>query len=65
VMTLIRKLQRELGVTSILVTHDLRAGFKVASRVNLLREGRVAFDGTPEELVASGDPYIRAFINAS
>ncbi len=65
VMALIRKLQRELGVTSILVTHDLRAGFKVASRVNLLREGRVAFVGTPEELVASEDPYIRAFINAS
>ncbi len=65
VTALIRKLQRELGVTSILVTHDLRAGFKVASRVNLLREGRVAFVGTPEELVASEDPYIRAFINAS
>ncbi len=65
VTALIRKLQRELGVTSILVTHDLRAGFKVASRVNLLREGRVSFRGTPEEFVASEDPYIRAFINAS
>ncbi len=65
VMELIKKLQRELGVTSILVTHDLRAGFKVASRVNLLREGRIAFRGTPEEFVASEDPYIRAFLNAS
>ena len=62
---LIKKLQRELGVTSILVTHDLRAGFKVASRVNLLREGGIAFRGTPEEFVASEDPYIRAFLNAS
>lgn len=65
VTDLIKKLQREMGVTSILVTHDLRAGFKVASRVNMLREGRVLFSGSPEELVASDDPYIRAFINAS
>ncbi len=65
VIDLIKKLQRELGVTSVLVTHDLRAGFKVASRVNLLREGRVTFVGTPEEFVAARDPYIRAFINAS
>ena len=65
VTDLIKKLQREMGVTSVLVTHDLRAGFKVASRVNMLREGRVLFSGTPEELVASADPYIRAFINAS
>ncbi len=62
---LIKKLQREMGVTSVLVTHDLRAGFKVASRVNLLRDGRVTFEGTPEEFVAAKDPYIRAFINAS
>jgi len=62
---LIKKLQRELGVTSILVTHDLRAGFKVATRVNLLQAGRVGFSGTPEDVVASTDPYIRAFINAS
>ncbi len=62
---LIKKLQRELGVTSILVTHDLRAGFKVASRVNLLRDGEIIFRGTPEEMVATEDPYIRTFINAS
>ncbi len=65
VMELIKKLQRELGVTSILVTHDLRAGFKVASRVNLLREGRIAFAGTPEEFIAAEDAYIRAFLNAA
>ncbi len=65
VTDLIKKLQREMGVTSILVTHDLRAGLKVATRVNMLREGRVMFSGTPEELVASEDRYIRAFINAS
>ena len=60
---LIRKLQRELGVTSLLVTHDIRAGFRVASRVNLLRDGRIVFDGSPEEMVASGDKYITAFLS--
>lgn len=60
---LIRKLQTELGITSIVVTHDLRAGFRVASRVNLLREGRMIFDGAPEEMVASTDAYLRAFLS--
>jgi phospholipid/cholesterol/gamma-HCH transport system ATP-binding protein len=62
---LIKKLQQDKGVTSILVTHDLRAGFKVASRVNLLKEGEIHFDGSPEEMIASRDRYIRSFINAS
>jgi phospholipid/cholesterol/gamma-HCH transport system ATP-binding protein len=60
---LIRKLQRELNVTSILVTHDIRAGFRVANRVNLLREGEIVFDGSPEEMVAAGDPYIKSFLS--
>jgi phospholipid/cholesterol/gamma-HCH transport system ATP-binding protein len=62
---LIRKLQRELGVTSIVVTHDIRAGFRVASRVNLIREGRLAFDGTPEDMIAEDDAYIQRFLALS
>ena len=60
---LIRKLQRELHVTSIIVTHDIRAGFRVAQRVDLLREGEIVFDGTPEEMVAANDRYIQAFLS--
>ncbi len=62
---LTRKLQRERGVTSIVVTHDLRAGFRVASRVNLLRNGEIAFDGTPEEMIAQDDDYIQRFLALS
>jgi phospholipid/cholesterol/gamma-HCH transport system ATP-binding protein len=62
---LIRKLQRELGVTSIVVTHDIRAGFRVASRVNLIREGRITFDGLPEDMIAEDDPYIQRFLALS
>ncbi|MFW6331100.1 MAG: ABC transporter ATP-binding protein [Gemmatimonadota bacterium] len=60
-----RKLQKERGVTSIVVTHDLRAGFRVASRVNLLRGGRIVFDGVPEEMIAEDDEYIQRFLALS
>jgi phospholipid/cholesterol/gamma-HCH transport system ATP-binding protein len=60
---LMRKLQRELNVTSILVTHDIRAGFRVADRVNLLRRGEIVFDGSPEEMVAANDTYIKSFLS--
>ncbi|HWV58552.1 MAG TPA: ATP-binding cassette domain-containing protein [Longimicrobiales bacterium] len=62
ILRLIRKLQRELSVSSIVVTHDIRAGFRVASRVNVLRDGRIVFDGTPEEMAVTDDPYLRAFL---
>ena len=62
---LIRKLQRERGVTSIVVTHDIRAGFRVASRVNLIRGGTIVFDGTPEEMIAQDDEYIQRFLSLS
>jgi len=60
---LIRKLQRELKVTSIIVTHDIRAGFRVAQRVNLLRGGKIVFEGSPEEMVVANDPYIQEFLS--
>ena len=62
IIALIRKLQHELGVTSIVVTHDIRQGFRVANRVDLLRDGEIAFRGAPEEMLASQDPYIQAFL---
>jgi phospholipid/cholesterol/gamma-HCH transport system ATP-binding protein len=59
---LIRRLQRRLGVTSIVVTHDMKTAFHCADRVALLHEGRVHFDGSVEELKASSDPVITDFI---
>lgn len=63
IVRLIKKLQAELGVTSIVVTHDIRAGFQVASRINMIRDGRIVFHGTPEEMLASRDPYLHAFLS--
>ena len=62
---LIMKLQRELGVTSIVVSHDIRSVFHMASQVALLNDHRVTFFGTPEEMTGSDDRYIKAFLGGA
>src|SRR4051812_14701939 len=59
---LILKLQRELGVTSIVVSHDIRSVFRMATKVALLHDHRIVFLGTPEEMAAAEDSYIRDFL---
>lgn len=59
---LIIKLQRELGVTSVVVSHDIRSAFRMASKIALLSDKHVGFFGTPEEMTGSDDPYIREFL---
>lgn len=59
---LILKLRRELSVSSIVVTHDIRSAFRVSNRVALLHEGRIVFMGTPEEMMACDDEYVRDFL---
>jgi phospholipid/cholesterol/gamma-HCH transport system ATP-binding protein len=62
---LIMKLQRELGVTSVVVSHDIRSVFRMASRVALLHDRRITFLGTPEEMTASEDRYIQDFLGGA
>jgi phospholipid/cholesterol/gamma-HCH transport system ATP-binding protein len=59
---LIRKLQKELNVTSILVSHDMRSVSRVATRIALLHDHHIVFFGSPEEMSGSEDPYIREFL---
>ena len=59
---LIRRLQKRLGVTSIVVTHDMKTAFHCANRVAFLHEGRLHFLGTVAELRANLDPVIQDFI---
>ena len=59
---LIMKLQRELGATSIVVSHDIRSALRMATKIALLADCRIRFFGTPEELSASDDRYIRDFL---
>lgn len=59
---LIRSMQQRLGVTSIVVTHDIGSAFRVADRVAFLHEGRIRFLGTVDQARSSGDPKLAAFI---
>lgn len=59
---LVLKLQEELQVTSIVVTHDIRSAFRISNRVALLSRGHLVFVGTPEDMVGSEDGYVREFL---
>jgi phospholipid/cholesterol/gamma-HCH transport system ATP-binding protein len=61
---LIRELQEKLNVTSIVVTHDLQSAYYVGDRLCLLHEGKIRFDGTPEETEQTTDPVVHQFIRA-
>jgi phospholipid/cholesterol/gamma-HCH transport system ATP-binding protein len=59
---LILKMDRELGVTSVVITHDMQSAFRVADRIAMLYEGRIRYVGTPVEIRGAGDPIVQAFI---
>jgi phospholipid/cholesterol/gamma-HCH transport system ATP-binding protein len=59
---LIRRLQRERQVTSVVVTHDVRCAFLVADRIAMLDEGRILVEGTLDEIKNSAQPKLRAFL---
>lgn len=60
---LIIGLANDLGVTSIVVTHDLESAFQVGDRVALLTEGKLRAIGTPQEILESEDPVVRRFMH--
>lgn len=60
---LILKLQRELHVTSIAVTHDLTSAFRIADRIVMLDDGAVIASGTPDEIRDSSEPAVRRFMH--
>ena len=59
---LIRRLQERLGVTSIVVTHDMKSAFDVANHVAYLHEGRIYFYGTPNQLQQTSNPILQDFM---
>ncbi len=60
---LIRELSDKLGVTSIVVSHDLASIFSIADRIVMLYRGKVKLMGTPEEFKAALDPIVQQFIH--
>jgi phospholipid/cholesterol/gamma-HCH transport system ATP-binding protein len=60
--SLVKRLDNELGVTSVMVTHDVRGAFRVADRLALLTGGRIVQQGTQEEFLASKNPKVQEFL---
>jgi phospholipid/cholesterol/gamma-HCH transport system ATP-binding protein len=59
---LIQRLKRQLGFTSIVVTHDMRFAERLADTVLFLDQGRATFFGPLQEFLASNDPHIQQFL---
>ncbi len=61
---LIRRLNDALGMTSVIVSHDLEETFRIADQVIILANGRIAAQGTPDEVRHSDDPLVQQFVLA-
>lgn len=59
---MIMRLQKRYGITSVVVTHDMKSVFKIATRVAFLKYGRIHFLGTPEEMHKCPDQEVQDFI---
>jgi phospholipid/cholesterol/gamma-HCH transport system ATP-binding protein len=59
---LIRDLQNSLDITSVAVTHDMKSACKIGDRLALLFDGRIVFEGTPDEIRSTEDELVKQFI---
>ena len=60
---LIRELNDALGITSVVVTHDVYESLKIVDYLYFVSEGRIIAQGTPDEVRASTDPFVRQFVD--
>jgi len=62
---LILDLKAKLGVTSVVITHDMHSAFKIADYIAFLYEGKILLYGTPEEFRKTDNPYVKQFVSGS
>ncbi len=62
---LILDLKAKLGVTSVVITHDMHSAFKIADYIAFLYEGEILMYGTPEEFRHTENPFVKQFVNGS
>ncbi|RLE09024.1 MAG: ABC transporter ATP-binding protein [Candidatus Aminicenantes bacterium] len=62
---LIIAMKKEMGVTSIVITHDMISAYKVADRISMLYQGKIIETGTPGEIKKSSNPVVQQFITGS
>jgi phospholipid/cholesterol/gamma-HCH transport system ATP-binding protein len=63
--TLMVDLTRIMGITSLVVTHDMHSAFRIADQMIMLHRGRIVAHGTPEEIKHSSDPLVQQFITGA
>ena len=59
---LMMRMAEELGVTGLVITHDMRSAFRISDRMAMLYDGRIRFEGTPEQFRGVEDPVVKGFI---
>jgi phospholipid/cholesterol/gamma-HCH transport system ATP-binding protein len=59
---LIVRMSEELGVTGVVITHDMKSAFRISDRVAMLYDGVIRLEGSPEDLQMSDDPIVKGFI---
>jgi len=59
---LINRMAEELGVTGIVVTHDMASAYLISDRIAMLHEGSIRFVGTPDDIRTTDDPVVRGFV---
>jgi len=62
---LILEMKQKIGVTSVVITHDMRSAFKISDYIAFLYEGHIMLHGTPEEFRTTDNPYVRQFVDGS
>jgi len=62
---LIRKLNDALGITSVVVTHDIYESLKIVDYIYFVSDGRIVAKGTPAEVRSSHDPFVRQFVDGA
>jgi phospholipid/cholesterol/gamma-HCH transport system ATP-binding protein len=63
--TLMVDLTRKMGITSVVVTHDMASAFRIADQMIMLHRGRIVAAGTPDEIRQSDDPLVQQFITGA
>ncbi|HVZ81869.1 MAG TPA: ABC transporter ATP-binding protein [bacterium] len=62
---LVLDMQKKLGVTSVVVTHDMHSAYKVANRIAMIYDGKIVGIGTPDEIRNSPNPFVHQFVTGS
>jgi phospholipid/cholesterol/gamma-HCH transport system ATP-binding protein len=62
---MIRDISAETGVTSVVISHDMASTFRIAHRISMLYDGKIAVSGTPDEIKRSTLPFVREFVEMS